>query len=143
MLTFEVKVGYGPGPAVACGSAAFSVAVSPGMRSPPHARGGRLRFFSSTIVTTSQASHRQACREWGLRPHARTGCPLGIEVPASPFAEQMFGQVRHRDGCSAVVASAGAGPIRGPLVGGVPGRGSGGSPFVFAVIAPARLVVVR
>jgi len=82
--------------ALACGNAVFSVAGGSGMRSAAHARGARTSVSQRDLVNVVQAWHRPACREWGLRPPARTACPLGAEAPAVVrrcFA-RAFGPVR-------------------------------------------------
>ena len=71
--------------------------------SGPGSRAGAIASLGSAL-STDLACHRPGDRESGLRPHARTTGPSRAEV---------FRQERPAAARSAVVASAGAGPIRG------------------------------
>jgi hypothetical protein len=110
---------HGPGPARAPCSA-WQAARARVLR--PTLAGDRRRTVTWGVLNASQASRRQAGREWGLRPHARAASPLGAEAAEARCGRHDFRLVRRRVSCSAVVALAGAGPIRGPLVGRMLGR---------------------
>jgi hypothetical protein len=78
---------HGPGPAGAPCSA-WQAARACVLR--PTLAGDRRRTVTRGVLTASQATRRQAGREWGLRPHARAARPLGSEVPERRATGERF-----------------------------------------------------
>jgi hypothetical protein len=67
---------------------AFSVAGTPGPRSPAHARGPTAWACGDCLVNTDQAVTGSACREWGLRPRTRSTRPAATEVFVEAHSER-------------------------------------------------------
>jgi len=109
------------------GVPAFSVAGTPGRRSPAHARGPAALVRQRCLVSTDQADTGSACREWG-------------QAPANPKHPPCHHRGVPRRGQPTLVVVRwwrlrALSPIRGTLAGGKPGRwrrGSGGIPQPFA-----------
>jgi hypothetical protein len=70
------------------GVRAFSVAGTPGPRSPAHARGPTAWDCGGCLVITDQAGTGSACREWGLRPRTRSTRPATTAVFAPAHSER-------------------------------------------------------